>query len=57
MLYSIGANKVDEKCVPEPRNALWKDVKGKLDDILIWPQKYEQAKEFFDVKKENKSFK
>ncbi|MDO8302330.1 MAG: hypothetical protein Q7T18_03720, partial [Sedimentisphaerales bacterium] len=54
------ANKIDEKCVPRPKEsfnfsdtakfeAAESKMKNKFDDILIWPQKCEQAKEFFDA--------
>ena len=51
LLYSIGPNKIDEKCVPKPKAASFDaGTIGKVfDDILIWPQKKEQAKEFFDA--------
>jgi hypothetical protein len=53
LLYSIGENKIDEKCERRPETA-FSDMKtlnkelSEFDDILIWPQKGEQAKEFFD---------
>jgi hypothetical protein len=49
LLYSVGQNKIDEKCMPRPKGVSWEEAKGKFDDILIWPQKYEQTKEFFDA--------
>jgi hypothetical protein len=54
LLYSVGANKIDEKCERWPKTdsldikTVSKELK-ELDDILIWPQKFEQAKEFFDA--------
>lgn len=57
LLYSVGPNKIDEKCVPRPYDVsdpnkfeeMEKKMRGKFDDVLIWPQKNEQAKEFFDA--------
>lgn len=49
LLYSIGANKIDEKCVRQPKGKTREEMESKFDDILIWPQKYEEAKEFFDA--------
>ena len=54
LLYSAGENKIDEKCAPRPKTdsldvqTVSKEMK-EFDDILIWPQKREQAKEFFDA--------
>lgn len=48
LLYSVGPNKIDERCMSRPKGVSWDQAKGKFDDILIWPQKKEQAKEFFD---------
>jgi hypothetical protein len=51
LLYSVGANKIDEKGKPKPscRDGACKIEKSPSDDLLIWPQKKEQAKEFFDA--------
>jgi hypothetical protein len=51
LLYSIGPNKIDEKGKPKPscRDSSCRTDKSRSDDILILPQKYEQAKEFFDA--------
>ena len=49
LLYSVGENKIDEKGKPGPncRDRSRGTEKSLSDDILIWPQKFEQAKEFF----------
>jgi hypothetical protein len=49
LLYSVGENKIDEKCMERPKGVSWKKTSGQFDDILIWPQKREQVKEFFDA--------
>ena len=51
LLYSVGENKIDEKGKPRPscRDGSCRTEKSPSDDILIWPQKFEQAKEFFDA--------
>ena len=50
LLYSVGENKIDEKCTRRPCGEGGEKTSEKnSDDILIWPQKYEQAKEFFDA--------
>jgi hypothetical protein len=48
LLYSVGENKIDEGAKYEVYNPGNPDT-SRLDDILIWPQKHEQAKEFFDA--------
>lgn len=48
LLYSVGENKIDESVKHEVYNPGNPDA-SRPDDELFWPQKREQAKEFFDA--------